>query len=349
MAPKPPKVLISYSHDSPEHEQRVLGLAERLRKDGVDVQLDQYVAGTPTRGWPRWMNDQLDSVEFVLVVCTETYQRRFLGREEPDKGKGADWEGSLITFELYHARSETNKFVPVFFNRQDESFIPRLLSGHTRYLLSSEDNYAKLYDFLIGQAGVVPGTLGPLKTRARGPVGALMFEDAEPARQAAAIPSSTIDLDFVRSQLLGLSAEYAKIRENIPSGDARSRQMEIIVTKMRSVALPATPLLRSLANSRVPGERLAAISILQVTPQTEYIEWLGERCLEGQPLGQPFLVYHAAVALLTSARTLDCVHRPRLEGAIQKGLAHLGNKQSTDRYRTLAGALEELRARCPQS
>jgi hypothetical protein len=167
----------------------------------------------------------------------------------------------------------------------------------------------------------------------------------EPARQAAVIPSSTSDLDFVRSQLLGLSAEYAKIRANMPSGDARTRQMEIIVTKMRSVALPATPLLRSLADSRVPGERLAAISILQVTPQTEYIEWLGERCLEGQP----FLVYHAAVALLTSARTLDCVHRPRLEKAIQKGLAHLGNKQSTDRYRALAGALEELRARCPQS
>jgi hypothetical protein len=167
----------------------------------------------------------------------------------------------------------------------------------------------------------------------------------EPARQSAAIPSSTRDLDFVRSHLLGLSAEYAKTRADMPSGDVRTRQMEIIVTKMRSVALAATPLLRSLADSRVPGERLAAISILQVTPQTEYVEWLGERCLEDQP----FLVYHAAVALLTSVRTLDCVHRPRLEGAIQKGLAHLGNKQSTDRYRALAGALEELRARCPQS
>src|SRR5260221_636825 len=35
MASDPPKVFISYSHDSPEHAQHVLELAERLRKDGV--------------------------------------------------------------------------------------------------------------------------------------------------------------------------------------------------------------------------------------------------------------------------------------------------------------------------
>jgi hypothetical protein len=42
MASDPPKVLISYSHDSPEHRQRVLGLAERLRTDGIDCTIDQY-------------------------------------------------------------------------------------------------------------------------------------------------------------------------------------------------------------------------------------------------------------------------------------------------------------------
>jgi hypothetical protein len=175
MAPSAPRVFISYSHDSPQHAQHVLELAERLRTDGVDAQLDQYVAGTPARGWSRWMEDQLDSSEFVLVICTEIYRQRFLGREKSEKGKGADWEGSLITLELYHSRSDTNKFVPVLFDRQDEPFIPRPLSGHTHYLLSSEDNYAKLYAFLTGQAGVVPGKLGPLKTRAREAVKPLTF------------------------------------------------------------------------------------------------------------------------------------------------------------------------------
>ena len=32
-------VFITYSHESPEHRHRVLALAERLRKDGVDASL----------------------------------------------------------------------------------------------------------------------------------------------------------------------------------------------------------------------------------------------------------------------------------------------------------------------
>ena len=83
MASEPPKVFISYSHDSLEHAQHALELAERLRKDGIDAQLDQYVAGTPAEGWPRWMLDRLDWVDFVLVACTETYYRRFRGHEDP--------------------------------------------------------------------------------------------------------------------------------------------------------------------------------------------------------------------------------------------------------------------------
>ena len=119
------------------------------------------------KGWPGWMLDRLDWAEFALVVCTETYYRRFRGHEEPGKGKGADWEGNLITVEIYQARSRTKKFAPVLFNLQDEQFIPDPISGHTHYLLNSEDSYAGLYAFLTGQAGVQPGELGSLKTLAR--------------------------------------------------------------------------------------------------------------------------------------------------------------------------------------
>ena len=58
------------------------------------------------------MLDRLDWADFVLVVCTETYYRRFRGQEEP--GKGADWEGNLIALEMYDAKSKTTKFAPVF-------------------------------------------------------------------------------------------------------------------------------------------------------------------------------------------------------------------------------------------
>jgi hypothetical protein len=86
------------------------------------------------------------------LLASGIQPRRFLGREEPDKGKGADREGSLIALELYDARSDTSKFVPVLFEARDEPFIPEPISGHAHYLLNSGDNYAKLYAFLTGQA-----------------------------------------------------------------------------------------------------------------------------------------------------------------------------------------------------
>src|SRR5437660_10464900 len=101
-----PTVFISYSHDSPEHSERVLALSERLRDDGITSHLDQYVNGTPNNGWPRWMMDRIDEADSVIVVCTETYYKRFRGHEELGKGKGVDWEGAVITQEIYDSRSD---------------------------------------------------------------------------------------------------------------------------------------------------------------------------------------------------------------------------------------------------
>jgi tetratricopeptide (TPR) repeat protein len=163
----PPKAFISYSHDSSGHENRVLSLSERLRKDGIDIALDQYLAGTPQEGWPRWMMNQLDWADFVLVVCTETYYRRFRGHEEPAVGKGADFEGQLITAELYRTRSSTKKFVPIIFAPADEEFIPEPLSVLTHYQMVSDEKYENLYRFLTGQAGIRPAELGPLRVLAQ--------------------------------------------------------------------------------------------------------------------------------------------------------------------------------------
>src|SRR5512142_1674007 len=96
------KVFISYSHDSPEHAQRGLDLADALRHGGLEVILDQYVHPAPDEGWPRWMDNNLDAAKFVLMICTETYRRRAMGLEEPGRGLGVDWEGNLIYNAIYH-------------------------------------------------------------------------------------------------------------------------------------------------------------------------------------------------------------------------------------------------------
>jgi hypothetical protein len=172
-----PRVFISYSHDSPDHENQVLSFSEHLRQDGIDTSLDQYLNGTPEQGWPRWMMDQLDQADYVLVVCTKTYYRRFRGHEEPGKGKGADWEGSLITQQLYDARSNTAKFVPILFSPDQQNSIPEPLRPLTFYTLTDEIQYSRLYEFLLGQSGYKPGSVGQLKLKNRSSGNPLTFKE----------------------------------------------------------------------------------------------------------------------------------------------------------------------------
>jgi hypothetical protein len=96
MPEKTARVLISYSHDRPAHEGRVLDLANRLRDDGIDAMIDQYEQ-SPPEGWPAWCEAEIDKADFVLMVCTETYLRRVNGQDEPGKGHGVLWEARLIS------------------------------------------------------------------------------------------------------------------------------------------------------------------------------------------------------------------------------------------------------------
>jgi SEFIR domain-containing protein len=113
MASDPPIVLISYSHDSAEHEQRVLALANELRtQGGVDARIDRY-RPDPDEGWISWMRDHIVLADRVLLVFTETYARRFLGKEAPGKGLGVTFEGVIISQALYESGIHNAKFRPV--------------------------------------------------------------------------------------------------------------------------------------------------------------------------------------------------------------------------------------------
>ncbi len=160
-------VFISYSHDSDDHRNAVAGLAARLRKDGLDVVIDQYVNGSPSEGWPEWMMSQLDVAAYVLVVCTETYYRRFRGKESGGQGKGVTWEGAIIKQAIYDEYCRTLRFVPVLFSTDQKPFIPEPLRSYSNYNPTTESGYQDLYDFLLGQKGLDPGEIGPLKPRTR--------------------------------------------------------------------------------------------------------------------------------------------------------------------------------------
>ncbi len=225
-------VFISYSHDSVEHREKVLALSERLRDDGIHTLLDRYINGSPKQGWPRWMLDQLDAADYVLVVCTETYYRRFRGHEKPDIGKGVDWEGTLITQKCYDQRSQTLKFVPIFLGDANATCIPEPLRPHTHYALTSEPAYQNLYDFLLEQAGVEACPVGTLKTKPRRITEPLQF--AKPAAETTSIIPVPNDItritEYAPDHLIGREADLKLITQAWQQAQNQSHNRSHVLT-----------------------------------------------------------------------------------------------------------------------
>jgi DNA polymerase III delta prime subunit len=112
--------------------------------------VDQY-ATAPAQGWPRWMEREIQSAEFVLLVCTETYLRRVEGREQPGKGRGVVWEVNLIYNLLYPEDAQVQKFIPIILDGGQPSSIPFPLRGVNHYKVDTDEGYDDLYRHLTGQ------------------------------------------------------------------------------------------------------------------------------------------------------------------------------------------------------
>ena len=153
-------VFISYSHDSPEHEAKVLALANRLRADGIDAVLDQYES-FPPEGWELWGQRQIQAARFVLMVCTGTYRRRFDGEEESGKGLGATSEAGFIRQILYDAGGVNEKFLPVLLTDADSAHIPLALRRYQHFALHTPQGYENLRLLLTGQSRVRKPALPP--------------------------------------------------------------------------------------------------------------------------------------------------------------------------------------------
>lgn len=154
--PQFPPVFISYTHDSPSHDGRVLALANDLRREGFDVDLDQFHAN---QDWPLWMEQKIAGASYVLIVCTETYLRRWNNDEKPGRGLGAQWESRLTRQHLYESPNQHDKFVPVVFDHADVAHIPTPLRNVTRVVLA--DGFERLLNRL---RNIAPGQKAPLRT-----------------------------------------------------------------------------------------------------------------------------------------------------------------------------------------
>lgn len=152
------RVFVSYAHDTVDHSKNVTALVEDLRHNGLDARFDRDVNGSPAEGWPAWMEEQVRTADHVLVVCSEIYLRRYEGREERGKGKGAILESQLLRQEMYDRAGRNTKFAAVLFAREDEQHIPQPLRPYTYYLYPPRRT--DLLRWLTSQPAYLPAPIG---------------------------------------------------------------------------------------------------------------------------------------------------------------------------------------------
>jgi hypothetical protein len=236
-ASNPPKIFISYSYDSEEQIDRVLELSNRLRRDGINCNIDQYEQ-SPVKGWYRWMMDEIEAAKFVLIICTEQYDRRFRGKEEIGKGKGVTWEGTIVTQTLYDSQGSNSKFIPVLLNSNDEDFVPLPLRSSNIYKLDRENGYQLLYRRLTDQHETPAPPLGmvtklPVRDRGKNAGGNSTPEtksSSPPAQPSVAQIRKLVEDALSDDDLSNLCQdEFPKVYNQFTTGQTKPQRIRSLV------------------------------------------------------------------------------------------------------------------------
>ena len=141
-----PRLFVSYSWSSPEHEEKVLKLATDLRGSGVDVILDKWDLKEGHNAYAfmeRMVTDP--TVTKVILICDKGYADK---TNERAGGVGA--EAQIISSELY-AKQAQDKFAAIVVERDEEGqpFLPTYYQGRIYIDLSDPGTYPENFDRLL--------------------------------------------------------------------------------------------------------------------------------------------------------------------------------------------------------
>lgn len=142
----PPRLFISYSWSSQDHELWVVGLATTLRESGIDVILDKWE-----------LKEGHDSIAFMEKMVTDpTIQKvavisdRKYAEKADGRVSGVGTETQIISRKVYE-KQDQSKFVAVLPERDEEGkpFLPTYYKGRIYIDLSAPENYATEFERLV--------------------------------------------------------------------------------------------------------------------------------------------------------------------------------------------------------
>ncbi|MEQ8479563.1 MAG: TIR domain-containing protein [Hoeflea sp.] len=141
-----PKLFISYSWSSQDHEAWVVKFAEELVSQGINVILDKWDL-QPGHDANAFMESMVTdpSVNKVVLICDEMYATKSDGR-----AGGAGTEAQIITPKIY-AQSNQDKFVAVVTERDTEgkAYLPTYYGSRIYIDLTNAANYGAEFDKIV--------------------------------------------------------------------------------------------------------------------------------------------------------------------------------------------------------
>lgn len=185
-----PRLFISYSWSSQDHELWVVDLATRLRESGIDVILDKWE-----------LREGHDSIAFMEKMVTDpTIQKvavisdRKYAEKADGRASGVGTETQIISREVYE-RQDQNKFVAVLPERDEQGkpFLPTYYKGRIYIDLSAPENYAAEFERLVRWAFDKPLHVKPEIGKAPA------FIEEEPARSLGTSASFRRALDALKN------------------------------------------------------------------------------------------------------------------------------------------------------
>jgi TIR domain len=154
LSERPPRVFISYSHSSPEHEEWVMTLGEFLRENGVDARLDAWHL---RRGMdlPQFMTNELTLANRVILVSDEKYAEKADGRVG-----GVGWETMIVQGDVARLPPESTKYLVVVRSQKVDDGLPQYLKTkfiiHWPHEITEETNRRLLLKELFDAVRVPP-------------------------------------------------------------------------------------------------------------------------------------------------------------------------------------------------
>lgn len=142
-----PKVFISYSWTSPEHEQLVLDLATQLRDVGIDAILDKWdlrEGEDADKFMERMVADP--EVKKVLIICDRKYAEKSNKRQG-----GVGTEAQIISRKVYEQQDE-HKFVVASFELDENTgkpIVPIYYSSRKYIDFTDGNRYAEKFEELV--------------------------------------------------------------------------------------------------------------------------------------------------------------------------------------------------------